>query len=73
MPLALLGYTGLDEYEAIVLERWGDLNWCVRIDFLWLLSKNPNDQVSDFTDALAKMKKQGFETDQLIVNSKRMK
>ena len=41
--------------------------------YLWLLSKNPNDQVSDFADALAKMKKQGFETDQLIVNPKRMK
>lgn len=40
--------------------------------FLWLLSKNPDDQKEDFQELLQKVKKLRFETDPLYFNPKRM-
>lgn len=41
--------------------------------FLWLLAKDPADQISDFEQALELLKKQGFATESLIINPKRLK
>lgn len=41
--------------------------------YLWLLSKDPSDQVEDFTVPLKKMKHKGFAVENLIVNPKRIK
>jgi apolipoprotein D and lipocalin family protein len=40
--------------------------------FLWLLSKDPGDLLSDFTEPLQMIKAQGFETEKLFENPKRL-
>ncbi|MGJ8632493.1 MAG: lipocalin family protein [Luteolibacter sp.] len=40
--------------------------------YLWLLSKNPADTKDDFAAQIARAKQQGFETEKLIFNPKRI-
>jgi apolipoprotein D and lipocalin family protein len=40
--------------------------------YLWLLSKNPNDQKQDFNDFIQKAKDLNFQTDSLYFNPKRI-
>ena len=40
--------------------------------YLWLLSKDPKDLLPDFVEPLQMMKNQGFQTDQLFQNPKRL-
>ena len=40
--------------------------------YLWILSKDPGDILSDFTEPLQMIKAQGFEVERLIENPKRL-